>query len=204
MSEEKQAAPENRSFKYQVWIMLLMVAVVMVAGFLMMPQTEEQREKLISLLGTTNQGELVKPAVAVSAVLPAEMPDVAAKWKVVIVAGGDCDSGCEKMLYDTRQVHIRIGKDSRRIKRILLSGREIGSERLEKLEKDNPYLTVHPLQKSVLMESLRGTSAEWDMLESRYFVVTPDNKAILYYTKDHESGGLLEDLKHLLKYSPNR
>jgi hypothetical protein len=42
------------------------------------------------------------------------------------------------------------------------------------------------------------------MLETRYFVVTPDYQAVLYYTQQHDGGGLLEDLKHLLKYSPNR
>jgi len=51
---------------------------------------------------------------------------------------------------------------------------------------------------------LRDNSADWDMLDTRYFVVTPDNKAILYFTAENDANGLLDDLKHLLKYSPDR
>jgi hypothetical protein len=55
-----------------------------------------------------------------------------------------------------------------------------------------------------MADLVRNTSADWDMLDTRYFVVTPDYQAVLYYTQQHDGGGLLEDLKHLLKYSPNR
>ena len=57
---------------------------------------------------------------------------------------------------------------------------------------------------SEFAELLKGSSIDWDMRDTRYFVVTPDNEAILYYTQDNDVTGLLEDLKHLLKYSPDR
>ena len=75
---------------------------------------------------------------------------------------------------------------------------------LEELQAVHPYLRVQPIESSSLTELLQGTSADWDMLDTRYFVVTPDYQAVLYYTQQHDGGGLLEDLKHLLKYSPNR
>jgi hypothetical protein len=42
------------------------------------------------------------------------------------------------------------------------------------------------------------------MADTRYFVVTPDAEVILYFTQDDDVMGLLEDMKHLLKYSPDR
>jgi hypothetical protein len=51
---------------------------------------------------------------------------------------------------------------------------------------------------------LKNTSADWDMADTRYFVVTPDAEVILYFTQDDDVMGLLEDMKHLLKYSPDR
>ena len=68
----------------------------------------------------------------------------------------------------------------------------------------HPYLSIQPTEASTLGSVLQGSSAEWDMRDTRYFVVTPDYQAVLYYTQEHDGGGLLEDLKHLLKYSPNR
>jgi len=51
---------------------------------------------------------------------------------------------------------------------------------------------------------LASSSMGWDFSDTRYMVVTPDNDAILYYTQDDDVMGLLDDLKHLLKYSPDR
>jgi hypothetical protein len=59
MSQESANSPRNRGMKIQIWIMLIMVGSVMLAGTLMVPTTEEERERLIELLGTTNQGALI-------------------------------------------------------------------------------------------------------------------------------------------------
>ena len=75
---------------------------------------------------------------------------------------------------------------------------------LEELKAVHPYLTIHPIENQALSAVLQGSSADWDMRDTRYFVVTPNYQAVLFYTQQHDGGGLLEDLKHLLKYSPNR
>ena len=57
MNEQStQNGPANKRMKIQIWIMLLMVGGVMLAGTLMVPTTEEQRQRMIELFGTTNQG----------------------------------------------------------------------------------------------------------------------------------------------------
>ena len=85
-----------------------------------------------------------------------------------------------------------------------LNVNEDGLIDLEELQAVHPYLVINPIDSSALKTLLQGSSADWDMAEARYFVVTPDYQAVLYYTQQHDGGGLLEDLKHLLKYSPNR
>ena len=84
---QRNQGPRNRGMKIQIWIMLIMVGGVMVAGTLMQPESEEQRQQLMATLGTTNQGTLVKPSVDARSVFPAN-PDKAEKWKIV-VAGGE-------------------------------------------------------------------------------------------------------------------
>ena len=42
--------PRNRGMQIQIWIMLIMVGGVMLAGTLMQPQSEEQRQQLMELL----------------------------------------------------------------------------------------------------------------------------------------------------------
>ena len=58
--------------KIQIWIMLIMVGSVMLAGTLMVPTTEEERQRMIELLGTTNQGTLIKPAIDITSALDEE------------------------------------------------------------------------------------------------------------------------------------
>ena len=208
MTEKTPITRQQRGFQYQIWLMLVIVIGVILAGFLMVPDTEEERQKMIKLFGTTNQGEIVSPMIDVSPLLnlvdtqpAAEAP----KWKVLIVGGMGCDSGCQEVLSNSRNVHMLLGKMTRRLERIYLPDiATIDSINLKELQAKHPLLLIHPIETAKISALLQGSSAAWSMEDVRYFIVTPDQKAILYYTQAHDGGGLLEDLKHLLKYSPDR
>jgi hypothetical protein len=205
MTEPTSMTNQQRNFQYQIWLMLIIVFGVILAGFLMVPKTEEQRLAMMERLGTTNQGEIVTPTVDMSFLLAALPQDEAAKWKVVVAGGEGCDQGCQDVLVNSRQIHMLLGKSSRRLERIYLpDAANLQLIDLEELQAVHPYLVINPIDSSALKTLLQGSSADWDMAEARYFVVTPDYQAVLYYTQQHDGGGLLEDLKHLLKYSPNR
>jgi hypothetical protein len=208
MTEKTPITRQQRGFQYQIWLMLVIVIGVILAGFLMVPDTEEERQKMIKLFGTTNQGEIVSPMIDVSPLLnlvdtqpAAEAP----KWKVLIVGGMGCDSGCQEVLSNSRNVHMLLGKMTRRLERIYLPDiATIDSINLKELQAKHPLLLIHPIETAKISALLQSSSAAWSMEDVRYFIVTPDQKAILYYTQAHDGGGLLEDLKHLLKYSPDR
>jgi len=196
--------PRNRGMKIQIWIMLIMVGGVMVAGTLMQPKSEEERQQLMATLGTTNQGQLVKPAVDARTVFPAN-PDKAEKWKIVVAGGDSCNVACNQVILDTRSVHILMGKLVRRAERVYLANAEqLQQQEFDDLSLAHPHLTIQTTGLNEFTQLLKNTSAEWDMADTRYFVVTPDAEVILYYTQDDDVMGLLEDMKHLLKYSPDR
>jgi hypothetical protein len=208
MTEKTPITRQQRGFQYQIWLMLVIVIGVILAGFLMVPDTEEERQKMIELFGTTNQGDIVSPMVDVSPLLDLVDTQPAAeapKWKVLIVGGMGCDSGCQEVLSNSRNVHMLLGKMTRRLERIYLPDiATIDSINLKELQAKHPLLLIHPIETAKISALLQGSSAAWSMEDVRYFIVTPDQKAILYYTQAHDGGGLLEDLKHLLKYSPDR
>ena len=109
------------------------------------------------------------------------------------------------MLFNSRQVHMLLGKSTRRVERVYLADMAtVDTENLELIKKQHPFLTILPNDIDVFAQIMSESSADWDLQEARYFVVTPDLKAILYYTKEFDGAGLLDDLKHLLKYSPDR
>ena len=205
MTETTEITAKQRSFQYQIWLMLIIVFGVILAGFLMVPKTEEQRLAMMERLGTTNQGDIVSPTVDLSSLLDSIPQDEAAKWKVVVAGGEGCDQGCQDVLVNSRQIHMLLGKSSLRLERVYLpDSTNLELLDLKELQAAHPYLIINPVDSADLSALLQGSSAEWDMADTRYFVVTPDYQAVLYYTQQHDGAGLLDDLKHLLKYSPNR
>jgi hypothetical protein len=183
--------------------MLIIVFGVIAVGFLMVPKSEEQRQKMIELFGTTNQGQLVKPALDVSSLLVAIPATDKPKWQIIVVGGDTCGQICEDILLNTRQIHMLLGKYTGRVQRVFLqSPNQLLDEQW--LTEQHPFLQIADLDTAQFKQLLVNNSADWDMESTRYFVVTPDNKAILYFTADNDANGLLDDLKHLLKYSPDR
>ena len=80
--------------------------------------------------GRTNHGDLIQPARAMpepdalplrnlqgATVLPASLKG---QWLLVSVAGGACESTCEKTLYLQRQLRESLGRDKDRIDRVWL------------------------------------------------------------------------------------
>ena len=205
MVETTNITKQQRGFQYQIWLMLLIVGGVILAGFLMVPKTELQREQMISIMGTTNLGELVKPILDFAPLLSGVEVTEKPKWKIVIAGGTGCDKVCEDMLFNSRQVHMLLGKSTRRVERVYLADMAtVDTKSLELIKLQHPFLTILPNNIDVFAQIVSKSSADWDLQEARYFVVTPDLKAILYYTKEFDGAGLLDDLKHLLKYSPDR
>ena len=205
MSEESANSPRNRGMKIQIWIMLIMVGSVMLAGTLMVPTTEEERQRMIELLGTTNQGTLIKPAIDITSALLTKRAPGSLKWKILVAGGQSCDDSCQQVILDTRQVHILMGKLVRRAERVYLAdSAQLDGEEFDQLALAHPHLNIQRSGLTELSTLLATSSMDWDLSDTRYMVVTPDNDAILYYTQDDDVMGLLDDLKHLLKYSPDR
>lgn len=204
MSEQSANSPRNKGMKIQIWIMLIMVGSVMLAGTLMVPNTEEERQRMIELLGTTNQGALIKPAIDISSALEEETAN-SLKWKILVAGGQSCDDSCQEIILGTRQIHILMGKLVRRAERVYLSDpAQLDAKEYDQLALAHPHLSIQRTGLDELSALLANSAMDWDFSDTRYIVVTPDNDAILYYTQDDDVMGLLDDLKHLLKYSPDR
>ncbi len=205
MNDKLPATKGQRAFQYQIWLMVAIVFGVILAGFLLVPSNEEQRQKMISLFGTTNQGALVSPAVDLASLLSEVKVSDVPKWTVLVVGGNACDDRCQAVLRETKNVHMLLGKSTGRVQRVYLpDSRSVDAQSVVSLQTEHPFLQIVPIDTGRLQVLLSDSSAAWDMTDMRYLILTPDNLAILFYTNDHNASGLLDDLKHLLKYSPDR
>jgi len=150
---------------------------------------------------TVNKGDLVAPVVsladlkihergAVESIAPFE-----GDWFVVLLAPRECDETCERALYLTRQVWMRLNKDADRVQRILLTGQDT-----EYPANEHRDLRVFELDRNALA---RFTDAQRPELAgaTRLYLVDPQGNLMMSYPLDFTPEMLNDDLKRLLKYS---
>lgn len=81
---------------------------------------------LVGMLGTANRGTLVQPPRQLSDVTLRDdggyeitLSDLEPRWSFIVPqAGANCGLDCESRLYFTRQIHVAMGKDFPRIRRL--------------------------------------------------------------------------------------
>ena len=199
-----------KASKLPLWLIIITTLAVMVSGFLLFPNDDGQRDRLLSILGTNNRGTLLNPVV-----IMADMPlidqqgeawlwqEQAPKWRLLLPFVGTCENDCRDFLYSSRQVHIRLDKKTQRVKRVFLNlGAPLDDEMTAFLKREHPYLTVVRGELEAFESFIGSTNAQWSGDNSRLFLVDQQGVAMMYYTPEHDGSDLLGDLKHLIKYSP--
>lgn len=199
-----------KASKLPLWLIIFTTFAVMASGFLLFPNDDGQRDRLLSILGTNNRGTLLNPIVVM-----ADMPltdqqgdawlwqEQAPKWRLLLPFVGTCEDACRDFLYTSRQVHIRLDKKTQRVKRVFLNlGAPLDDEMNAFIKREHPYLTVVRGDLADFSALIGSTNAQWTGDTSRLFLVDQQGVAMMYYTPEHDGSDLLGDLKHLIKYSP--
>jgi cytochrome oxidase Cu insertion factor (SCO1/SenC/PrrC family) len=195
--------------KLQLWLIIIMVAGVFIGGFVMMPSNEEEKARLLAMLGTSNKGTLLIPTAPMADLSstqdgePWRWGEIEPRWRLVLPVVHGCDQACKDMLYASRQVHIRLDKKAHRVNRVLLNlGEPLSEASLAFLQEEHVYLKVVDADYGQFAALLAATNADWRAESARLFVVDQNGEMMMYYTPDHDGSDMLADLRHLLRYSP--
>lgn len=190
-----------RRFPTQVIIMIAILVAVIAAGFLMVPRTEEQRLAFVQRTGTTNNGTLLYPEV--DFLETAWLTDgwSEPRWRMVLPVGDVCDEACEELLYVTRQIHVRLGKQADRLERIYVNvGGSLTEQRREFLREQHPGLRVVHYSAAEFAAHFEGSNGAWNG-EARSYLVDPYGIGMMYHDAGQPGGEILADLNHLFKLS---
>jgi hypothetical protein len=181
----------------------------------------EGKLDLVGMIGTANRGTLVQPprrlddqALRDSAGHPIKYAELEPRWTMVVpVAGGHCDQACETNLYVTRQIHVAMGKDFNRLRRLYLSDIPAAETTLEvpqlsdgkpAPDKFAPYLAKehHGMQDLTLSAaSLQTLFPEEATDRGTWYLVDPAGWVMMSYTEHVSYKDVITDLKFLLKNS---
>jgi cytochrome oxidase Cu insertion factor (SCO1/SenC/PrrC family) len=215
MSEEKssdQSAAVNKIVKRNRFFGLLILVIV--TAPMLLAYVMYQTGWGISS-NTTNNGELLTPALSVQELKTIAEDNVfenmlsskdstskstAKKWRLLVPVTTACSDICQKNLYTTRQVHIRLAEKAYRVERIILSLDELNPTLLEQLANEHPN--------TLRMESSDEHFAEWlapaniaESAEQYYYLIDQEGFAMMRYDVSHTGQNLLDDIKKLLKFT---
>ena len=176
---------------------------------------------LVGALGTANRGTLVQPPRQIDEVdlfeengLGFKYADLEPRWTMLVpTQDGRCDQPCEHSLYVTRQIHVALGKDFPRIRRLYASEGSVGDAHLvvPELSDQRPA----PASFSALLETEhRGVKAlelgagayarlfsEHEKDPSTWYLVDPAGWVMMSYNSSVAYKDVISDLKCLLKNS---
>ena len=153
--------------------------------------------------GTVNKGTLLSEPIQLSNLklkvtsgpLENEYPG---KWSIVQFVSGDCTEKCWETLYSSRQINIRLAKNSDRVVRYLINIGEnnLSSESINKIKDEYPLLNTGEINTDLV-----PTSIYKKLIDSPYILFDPLGNGILIYDSTLPSGELLQDIKKVLQNS---
>ncbi|MFT5116856.1 MAG: cytochrome oxidase Cu insertion factor (SCO1/SenC/PrrC family) [Kiritimatiellia bacterium] len=161
--------------------------------------------------GTTNKGTLLSPPVALNELSLVKNTSLLAelfvdkksvkRWRLLVPVSAGCSEVCQKNLYTTRQVHIRLAEKSYRLERVLLA--------LDTLPLNLQTLLLQKHPNTLLANSTHENFKQWisaaanssDNAEDYYYLVDQGGLVMMQYDVSHTGQDLLDDVKKLLKFT---
>lgn len=204
MTLESKPAAKNK------WIPAVMMGtliLVVLASTLLFRAAVNGHIDLPALLGTKNNGALIRPPRAI-AELPLQTQEGAAfdfakqqkQWSIVIPATSHCDQQCEQTLYITRQIHIALGKYADRVRRYLVVTEFPLDAAFENLLKQHPKLEVLRADSDEFAKYFARSDLR-PLQDHQYLLLDPQGWFMMSYGPQHDGKAVLKDLKFLLTNS---
>jgi len=206
-------------------VLLLIAGIpvaVMLAATVLWGVVEAGYVDVVDRFGTANHGDLITPPRSVSeavfrheGVAEVLWRDLPVKWRLLVVQRGEtCDMVCQQQLYQTRQIHLALGKDFNRVDRVLLGDTApdgvllVGDERsqgdaakprslapwLAREHQGLTSLTLPPSMLEALVPEVSVSRAQW-------YVVDPAGWIMMRMSDELHYKDVISDLRFLLKHS---
>lgn len=194
----------NRSIvRSRVWLLVVIGCfvvplIIAVAGFYWFPN-------LFLSASTVNHAPLVHPAKPLEAFTnlrlngnQVTLANLQRKWSIVHRLGQSCDQICQTALYNTRQIRLALGKDSKRLQRLL-----IGSDRslIEAAAQPHPDMARLLRITGGIDNQLAPIAAQYHLTREHAFLIDPLGNVMMVIPADLAPSKLLQDLKKLLRLS---
>ena len=121
-------------------------------------------------------------------------------WSIVMVDNAGCTVNCQSQVQLVKQVHTSLGKEYKRIQRLLIVTTDIAASDLNALKLNNPNLKIVANNDAQTLKFAQQFGSATNT-NGKIYLVDPLGNLMMSYTKDHDLKGLRSDLTRLLKNS---
>ncbi|KEQ16634.1 hypothetical protein [Endozoicomonas numazuensis] len=153
--------------------------------------------------GRTNKGELLLPPVSFESMALEknkalfDLKALEGRWGILVFGSESCsDQACKDALYQTRQAHLALGRESDRVIRLFITPSS-NPELNQSVLSEHPDLIWLGSTKESVLKAL--DNKEWPA--NGFYIVDPLGNIMMKYQPGQYGGDLLKDLRKLLKVS---
>lgn len=208
-SKDKTAAGNGGWRSRRVPLVILgSLVVVMLLSTLLFRAAVLGHIDLPGLLGTKNNGVLIKPPMQLAQLPirfaggdPFNYAKLRPQWTLLFPVGSHCDKQCQQTLYITRQIHIALGKNADRVRRFLLATDYPLDAEFEQLLQQHPKLQVLKTDAQALEQFVAPAGDLHPVQQHLFFLVDPQGWVMMYYSPEHGGKAIMADIKLLLANS---
>lgn len=155
---------------------------------------------------TSSFGQLIEPQRELPALAatdlqgqPVDVQSLRGQWLFMMVAGGACDSACERMLYIQRQLHKSLGREKDKVDRVwLVSDKAAISDSLLQALQGATVLRVDAQALSQWLYPAQGLA-----LTDHFFLVDPMGRWMMRFPSKQEGAEapvkIKRDMERLLR-----
>jgi cytochrome oxidase Cu insertion factor (SCO1/SenC/PrrC family) len=122
------------------------------------------------------------------------------KWKILYVAGADCDTSCQHTLYNIRQINTALGKNADRFQHMIIHLQPMSENFQQLVAEEYPEALHSYASKDSLSQSLPGPGAG-DPESNTIYIMDPLGNIMMRFDQGISPKLILKDLNRLLKIS---
>ena len=157
-------------------------------------------------LGMSARGELIRPAVPLTAFAVAEADgntfdeeSLQGIWTMLYAPAGECGEVCTQNIYHMRQVRLSLGHRMDRVQRAIAL--EDPAQLSNELRTEHPGLRVLEGDRTPLTSQVDAATAGMEALQDEIYLIDPFGNLMMRFPADLDPKSMLKDIKHLLKVS---
>lgn len=122
------------------------------------------------------------------------------KWSLIYLLDGACREACLENLHRMRQLRLTTGKNIHRVQRVLAAADRDSGAGAPWGDFPGQLLLVAP-ERAALARLFRRDESDRPFERGRLYLVDPLGNLMMSYEVGADPGGVIKDLKRLLKYS---